>query len=58
VAKRGHGKRGDYKYFYGKRNENHQFGTGFFVHHIMVPAVKRVEFVSDRLSYVVLRGRW
>ena len=24
----------------------------------MVSAVRRVEFVSDRLSYIVLRGRW
>ena len=30
----------------------------FFVHHRIVSAVKRVEFVSDRLSYMVLRGRW
>jgi len=30
----------------------------FFVHHRIVSAVKRVEFVSDRLSYIVLRGRW
>ena len=29
-----------------------------FVHHITVSAVKRVEFVSDRVSYIVLRGRW
>ena len=33
-------------------------GTGFFVHSRMVSAVKRVEFVSDRMSYIVLRGRW
>ena len=24
----------------------------------LVPAVKRIEFFSDRLSYIVLRGRW
>ena len=30
----------------------------FFVHHRIVSSVKRVEFVSDRMSYIVLRGRW
>ena len=33
-------------------------GTGFIVDHRIVSAVKRVEFVSDRMSYIVLRGRW
>jgi hypothetical protein len=33
-------------------------GTGFFVHHRIVSAVKRVEFVSDRMPYIVLRGCW
>jgi hypothetical protein len=28
------------------------------VHHRIVSAVKRVQFVSDRVSYVIMRGRW
>ena len=49
---------GDCNFFYGKGNKNHQSGTGFFVHHRTVSAVTRAEFVSDRMSYIVLRGRW
>ena len=43
---------GDFMLFYGKGNNNHQLGTGFLVHHRIVPAVK-VEFVSDRMPYIV-----
>jgi len=30
----------------------------FFVHHRIVSAFKSVEFFSDCMSYIVLRGRW
>jgi hypothetical protein len=46
----------DYTFFYG--NADHHLGTGFLVHNGILSAIKRVELVSDRLSYITLRGYW
>jgi hypothetical protein len=33
-------------------------GTGLFKHKRIISAVKRVEFDSDRMPYITLKGRW
>jgi hypothetical protein len=35
-----------------------EFRRGFVVHKRITSAVKRAEFVSDGMSYIILRGRW
>jgi hypothetical protein len=30
----------------------------FFVHHRIISAAKKIEFVSDRITYTILRIRW
>jgi hypothetical protein len=42
---------GEYTFFYGKGNENHELGIVFFVQKIVMLAVKRVEFFSHRMSH-------
>jgi hypothetical protein len=48
---------GGYTYLYWDRFGNHQLGTGILYQRI-IPSVKTVEFVSNRMLYIVLRGRW
>jgi hypothetical protein len=30
----------------------------FSVHKRIISTLQRVEFISDRMSYIILRGRW
>jgi hypothetical protein len=40
-------------YFYGGGNEDNQLGTGFFIHKRIISTVRRVELVSDMMSYII-----
>jgi len=49
---------GGYNFFLWKRKQKSLIENRIFVHHSIVSLVKRVEFVSDRMSYVVIKGCW
>jgi hypothetical protein len=36
---------GEYIFFYGKGNQNHELGTVFFVHKRIISAFKRVDYM-------------
>jgi hypothetical protein len=41
-----------------ERKRKQQLGLGFFVHRSIMSVTKTVGFISDRMSNIVLRGRW
>jgi hypothetical protein len=49
-----------YAFLCANGNANHQLGTFMciYIHKRMILAVKRVEFVSGRISYIILSGHW
>jgi hypothetical protein len=47
---------GGYTFFYGNWNANRHLVTRLFVYNGIRSRVKRVEFISDRMTYI--RGRW
>jgi hypothetical protein len=48
----------DYTFFYGQGNGDHHLGAGFLIHKRIVSVVRKLNFISDRMSYIILRGRW
>lgn len=44
-------------FFCGQVSENY-LRTGFFVWQRLASTIKRVEFVSDRMSHIILRRHW
>jgi hypothetical protein len=58
VVQRGHDKSRVYIFFCGEGKEKHQLGTEYFVHHKIVLAIKKIDFVSDTISYIVMSRGW
>jgi hypothetical protein len=48
----------DYTLFYGEGNEDYQLRIGFFVHAIIISAVRKVPFISYRMLYTGLKCCW
>ena len=56
MGQREHSKSRGLYFILCKGNESNQLVTAFFVHRRIESAVKRVPFVSNRMSYIDLRG--
>jgi hypothetical protein len=48
----------EYIFFYGNGDAYHHLRADLFVHKGIVTAVKGTEFISDRILYITLTGRW
>ena len=57
MGQRGQAKSRGLQFFLLKRKRKSSIGKRIFLHHRIISAVKRVEFVSDGITYIVLRGR-
>ena len=47
---------GSFSLFY-KAAERPEYGTGFLVGRRFLSAMREVQFVSDRISYIILKGK-
>jgi hypothetical protein len=47
----------EYTFSYEKENEDHELRTGFFMRMRIISPGKRVEFVSDWMSYIIFTKR-
>jgi hypothetical protein len=56
VGQRGHCKNRELYFFLWKRKRKSSIRNKGFVHHRILSAVKRAEFVSVRMMYIVLRA--
>jgi hypothetical protein len=48
----------DCTFFCGNENADRHLGMGFSIHQGIRSEVKRVKFISDRMSYIILKGHW
>jgi hypothetical protein len=48
----------DYEFFYRNGRANNHLERGLFVQKEIRSAVKSVEFINDRMSYIIVRVHW